>query len=821
MFRRRRFEGLWPTLLPRGGALDGTSGVSIEAAIEEYREALRKSGPSKNLKFRFNLAMLLDGRRGRSAAVEKTEQAEAVALFRQVAESNSKNLPASARRRSWLAVGAAAERSGDVVEAETCYRSALSFDERDSFDDKNGGMELLSSADVGDFAVAFERLSIIVLKQVHAKERSADDVISLCRTSLARMIGCDITKDGPPWEKVDGDIQNPVNNEWRDPAAVYSPLVLYYWGAGLRRKGAQEGELSLASTSMPSDDVTSLGLLDLMPQSVGGSGGASLSISRETGAAWTAPSGRVRSGKSRLRESANMYAKSADAARWVYDDTLRRRQLLAPEERGMIPDELLRRRLMDWARYSNFAGVASMDAGDFYASEIHFRVASTLLSGCNNLDNSTVIGSLQTEGSPATTRAQEAMKDNLSWLDNHKDRTDMDTLLADVWANHGISLKQQGDGRLQEAMAALEKSIELSNGENGHALVQLASLRTNSGAASEMPRGAGRDGEKIGLAVRKSLPRDYVAGLFDNYSDEFEKELVNKLQYIGPDMLEDAVCKAEKMSRRAEKEAEGGGGGGESGMSLSYVCVDVGCGTGLCGRRFRKRANVLIGVDLSPRMIELTLRRAPELYDAAVVEDAVEFFSAKDKGERENIKLCEEGSESPEARRLRTLCDACRQDESVDLVVAGDVFNYIGDLSPLLQELARVLKPRGMVAYTAEDLDPWTRNGLKRINGLFGDDAAKIGEEEGLKSDGTEDSSNAGLHPVVNAAEVPAVDCIRLLPCGRFGHSEAYVRESAAAAGLQAVVVDRYPALRWQRGKPVSGLAVVLRKPEGARTAAA
>ena len=47
--------------------------------------------------------------------------------------------------------------------------------------------------------------------------------------------------------------------------------------------------------------------------------------------------------------------------------------------------------------------------------------------------------------------------------------------------------------------------------------------------------------------------------------------------------------------------------------------LDLGCGTGLAGAAFRPHVDWLVGVDLSPKMIEAA--RAKGLYDQLAVAD--------------------------------------------------------------------------------------------------------------------------------------------------------------------------------------------------------
>ena len=95
--------------------------------------------------------------------------------------------------------------------------------------------------------------------------------------------------------------------------------------------------------------------------------------------------------------------------------------------------------------------------------------------------------------------------------------------------------------------------------------------------------------------------------------------------------------------------------------------------------------------------------------------------------------------------------------DSVDIIVAADVLAYIGDCAELFDEAHRVLRTNGRLVFTLEE----------------GSDGFGLG------------------------------------PGGRFVHSEAYLYEAAAAAGLRVVALDRGP-MRSQGGAPVVALIPAL-----------
>ena len=142
--------------------------------------------------------------------------------------------------------------------------------------------------------------------------------------------------------------------------------------------------------------------------------------------------------------------------------------------------------------------------------------------------------------------------------------------------------------------------------------------------------------------------QEYVAAAFDQFADSFETVL-GKLQYQVPQLIK------QKLS--------------QPGLSRRYECIlDAGCGTGLCGPILEPLTELLIGVDLSAKMLERA--QASGHYDQLLCRDLVDFMN-----------------ETP-AR--------------FDLVIAADTFNYFGDLQQLFSALNKCLTENGRVVFTLE-----------------------------------------------------------------------------------------------------------------------
>jgi predicted TPR repeat methyltransferase len=193
--------------------------------------------------------------------------------------------------------------------------------------------------------------------------------------------------------------------------------------------------------------------------------------------------------------------------------------------------------------------------------------------------------------------------------------------------------------------------IRLQLGEREAAVVAFRNARNSDpddrhGAAVRLMR--------LGAEELSAMPKGYVQTLFDQYAPRFEAALLGELKYRAPQLLFKAVLAVRSAAKKP---------------AFFRRAIDLGCGTGLAAAAFAKAVDEIIGIDLSPGMIEQA--RATGLYAALEVADMVE-------GLRE------------------------RPATSADLVLAADAMVYVSDLAPVLGEAARVLMPGGLLAFTLE-----------------------------------------------------------------------------------------------------------------------
>lgn len=268
-------------------------------------------------------------------------------------------------------------------------------------------------------------------------------------------------------------------------------------------------------------------------------------------------------------------------------------------------------------------------------------------------------------------------------LPSFEQATRLDPQAAEAWSQLGQLRRDAGDR--EGAVQAFEQALATGADEPLHRYF-LAAL--GEGAAPVTP------------------PAAYVRTLFDQYAQAFEPHVLS-LGYEAPTRL---------LQRAGELQPAG------------FVrALDLGCGSGLCGRAARDVAAAVDGVDLSGEMVARAA--ATGAYDELVQADLVEHLQ--------------------------------RTGHRYDLVIAADVFIYVGALEAVFDGVMRVLKPGGLLCFTVE--------------------AA------------TDDHD------------------LQLRPSLRYAHSERLLRAQAARVGLRVAALER-GALRRDQDGTIEGLYAWMRR---------
>lgn len=204
--------------------------------------------------------------------------------------------------------------------------------------------------------------------------------------------------------------------------------------------------------------------------------------------------------------------------------------------------------------------------------------------------------------------------------------------------------------------------------------------------------------------LSESMPAAFVEALFDQYAPRFDAALRDRLNYRGPDLLLQALM--------------------ENGVSRAGRALDLGCGTGLMGEVLRPHCGWLEGADISAGM--LAAARAKNIYDALLKQDIARVAPAA---------------------------------HPYDLIVAADVFAYVGALEGVVSWCRASLAEGGVLAFTVE-------------------------------------AAHAGEAPVV------------LRESRRFAHRQDYLDALLAGAGFGHVEI-RPCVVRQDRGADIASLCVV------------
>jgi len=285
--------------------------------------------------------------------------------------------------------------------------------------------------------------------------------------------------------------------------------------------------------------------------------------------------------------------------------------------------------------------------------------------------------------------------------------------------NLGVILSEQGN--LEEAEECFRRSLLLQPEDSG-TLYNLAGVYNCQGR-SELALPllekilvlepahtlAGHMLAALSGKNTETAPRAYIEATFDTYAGRFDRHLTEKLGYTVPKVLREMVGELVQPSK------------------MFSSTLDLGCGTGLAGEAFRSISLQLQGVDVSANM--LAKATAKGIYDR-LERDEVETFLVASLG-------------------------------SYDLIIATDVFVYIGRLEPVFAGLKGCAAPDAMLAFSVERC-----------------------------SDGSD-------------------FCLR--PSGRYAQSPGYIERLASDYGWQ-VLAHRQHGIRREEGRWIDGDLFILRR---------
>jgi len=147
-----------------------------------------------------------------------------------------------------------------------------------------------------------------------------------------------------------------------------------------------------------------------------------------------------------------------------------------------------------------------------------------------------------------------------------------------------------------------------------------------------------------------AAPKEYLKRLFNQYAPYYDKHLNECLAYKIPQEILNTLQKETDLNQ-----------------TKKLNILDLGCGTGLCGQLLKPYAKHLIGVDLAEKMLETAKEK--NTYDELVCED------------------------------IHTVMEKY---SNFNLIVAADVFTYVGNLSVIFEKAYAALAPHGLFIFTVE-----------------------------------------------------------------------------------------------------------------------
>jgi predicted TPR repeat methyltransferase len=234
---------------------------------------------------------------------------------------------------------------------------------------------------------------------------------------------------------------------------------------------------------------------------------------------------------------------------------------------------------------------------------------------------------------------------------------------AHAETHNNLGVIQQVTGRLDEAVASYRRAVQ-AKPTLTQAYLNLGRLLMQQGRrdeAAQCYRDAAASSDKPGVFTHllaalegrstAAAPDDYVRATFDGFARQFDQQLVGELGYHVPEAMARAVARVRPFA------------------PASADVLDLGCGTGLSGAALAPLARKLVGIDLSANMLHEA--RARGCYHQLAQAEILGWM----RGE---------------------------QAAQFDLIVAADVFTYIGDLGPAFAEAARLARTNALFTFSLE-----------------------------------------------------------------------------------------------------------------------
>lgn len=256
---------------------------------------------------------------------------------------------------------------------------------------------------------------------------------------------------------------------------------------------------------------------------------------------------------------------------------------------------------------------------------------------------------------------------------------------SDPWIHNYLSRAYQKNAQYSQALAAGWQAVLLSGNEKDHAInfgyllyecamenygdeiKKYADLWLDKFPDDSIAKHMGNAAEN-NAAINKANS-GYVQNIFDAFAGDFDDVLAS-LDYAVPELINRILCEVF----------------GENSHPRLRI-LDAGCGTGLCGKYLKKYAGFfsLHGVDISPEMLKTAAGK--KIYNHLFCMDLDSFFLNKKY--------------------------------QYDLIAAGDVFTYFGELDSLFFGMQKHLKKNGRAVFSITENSHNQKDWFLHISGRF------------------------------------------------------------------------------------------------------
>ena len=156
--------------------------------------------------------------------------------------------------------------------------------------------------------------------------------------------------------------------------------------------------------------------------------------------------------------------------------------------------------------------------------------------------------------------------------------------------------------------------------------------------------------ELLNGKFKGEFPKNYLKNYFNDYAETFEKHLISNLHYSVPIVFSNII-------------------NDKYGINYSFKKIlDLGCGTGLCGNQIKNNYQSLTGIDISIEMLKKAKEKS--IYSELQCCDIINFLT--------------------------------KTNEKYELIIAGDVLIYIGNLSKLFRLCSSVMTENARFIFSIE-----------------------------------------------------------------------------------------------------------------------